>query len=128
MPRLHRERFGLFSASVFFYQTIVIYFFWLPWTIHLLLKLTNEKKTNVVWFSYLTGLAHLLPGESAPIVEKAFPDAIYTMDIGHNDINGVLHLPYHTMLENLPPVIAEIKKAIEVNVIHRSDVHCFYKP
>jgi hypothetical protein len=50
------------------------------------------------------------------------------MDIGHNDINGVLHLPYHTMLENLPPVIAEIKKAIEVNVIHRSDVHCFYKP
>ncbi|AQK84317.1 GDSL esterase/lipase At1g09390 [Zea mays] len=52
-------------------------------------------------------------GESAPIVEKAFPDAIYTMDIGHNDINGVLHLPYHTMLENLPPVIAEIKKAIE---------------
>lgn len=44
------------------------------------------------------------------------------MDIGHNDINGVLHLPYHTMLEKLPPVIAEIKKAIEVKCysqIHR---------
>lgn len=36
------------------------------------------------------------------------------MDIGHNDINGVLHLPYDEMLANLPPVIVEIKKAIEV--------------
>lgn len=122
------ERGLVCSALLFFLSNNRHLFFWLPWTLHLLLKLTNEKKTNVVWFSYLTGLAHLLPGESAPIVEKAFPDAIYTMDIGHNDINGVLHLPYHTMLENLPPVIAEIKKAIEVNVIHRSDVHCFYKP
>lgn len=81
-----------------------------------------KKKTNVVWFPYLTGLAHLLPGEAAPIEEKAFPDAIYTMDIGHNDINGVLHLPYHTMLEKLPPVIAEIKKAIEVKC--HSKIRC----
>jgi len=76
-----------------------------------------NEEPNLVWFSYLTGLGHLLPGEAAPIDEKAFPDAIYTMDIGHNDINGVLHLPYHTMLEKLPPVIAEIKKAIEVTML-----------
>lgn len=76
----------------------------------------NGTKPNLVWFSYLTGLVHVLPGETAPIEEKAFPDAIYTMDIGHNDINGILHLPYHTMLQKLPPIIAEIKKAIEVQI------------
>lgn len=63
-------------------------------------------------------------GEAAPIEEKAFPDAIYTMDIGHNDINGVLHLPYHTMLEKLPPVIAEIKKAIER--LHKNGARKFW--
>ncbi|CAD6341505.1 unnamed protein product [Miscanthus lutarioriparius] len=63
-------------------------------------------------------------GEAAPIDEKAFPDAIYTMDIGHNDINGVLHLPYHTMLEKLPPVIAEIKKAIER--LHKNGARKFW--
>ncbi|CAD6334543.1 unnamed protein product [Miscanthus lutarioriparius] len=63
-------------------------------------------------------------GEAAPIDEKAFPDAIYTMDIGHNDINGVLHLPYHTMLEKLPPVIAEIKKSIER--LHKNGARKFW--
>jgi hypothetical protein len=42
------------------------------------------------------------------------------MDIGHNDINGVLHMPYDEMIAHLPPVIVEIKKAIEVNVTRKS--------
>jgi hypothetical protein len=37
------------------------------------------------------------------------------MDIGHNDINGILHLPYDTMLQKLPGIISEITRAIEVN-------------
>ena len=45
------------------------------------------------------------------------------MDIGHNDINGVLHMPYDEMLASLPPVITEIKKAIEVTVTQKSYIH-----
>jgi len=52
-----------------------------------------------------------------------FQTALYTMDIGHNDINGVLHMPYDEMLANLPPVITEIKKAIEVTVTQKSYIH-----
>jgi hypothetical protein len=36
------------------------------------------------------------------------------MDIRHNDISGVLHMPYDEMLAHLPQIIVEIKKAIEV--------------
>ena len=66
---------------------------------------------------------HLHPGESAPVDEMGFQTALYTMDIGHNDINGVLHMPYDEMLANLPPVITEIKKAIEVTVTQKSYIH-----
>jgi hypothetical protein len=66
---------------------------------------------------------HLHPGESAPVDEMGFQTALYTMDIGHNDINGVLHMPYDEMIANLPPVITEIKKAIEVTVTQKSYMH-----
>ncbi|XP_062180458.1 GDSL esterase/lipase At1g09390-like [Phragmites australis] len=63
-------------------------------------------------------------GESAPIDQRGFQTAIYTMDIGHNDINGVLHLPYDQMLAKLPPVVAEIKKAIET--LHKNGARKFW--
>jgi hypothetical protein len=39
------------------------------------------------------------------------------MDIRHNDINGVLHMPNNEMFAYLPQIIVEIKKAIEVNLL-----------
>ncbi|CAL4895573.1 unnamed protein product [Urochloa decumbens] len=63
-------------------------------------------------------------GESAPVDELGFQTALYTMDIGHNDINGVLHLPYDEMIANLPPVIVEIKKAIER--LHKNGARKFW--
>ncbi|RLN28484.1 GDSL esterase/lipase [Panicum miliaceum] len=63
-------------------------------------------------------------GESAPVDEMGFQTALYTMDIGHNDINGVLHMPYDEMIANLPPVITEIKKAIER--LHKNGARKFW--
>lgn len=63
-------------------------------------------------------------GESAPVDELGFQTALYTMDIGHNDINGILHMPYDEMLANLPPVIVEIKKAIER--LHKNGARKFW--
>ncbi|CAN6336378.1 unnamed protein product [Urochloa humidicola] len=63
-------------------------------------------------------------GESAPVDELGFQTALYTMDIGHNDINGVLHMPYDEMIANLPPVIVEIKKAIER--LHKNGARKFW--
>ncbi|XP_062230830.1 GDSL esterase/lipase At1g09390-like [Phragmites australis] len=62
-------------------------------------------------------------GESAPIDKQDFEKALYTMDIGHNDINGVLHLPYDQMLARLSPVVAEIKKAIKT--LHKNGARKF---
>ncbi|KAL6897940.1 hypothetical protein ACP4OV_006899 [Aristida adscensionis] len=63
-------------------------------------------------------------GESAPIDEKGFQTALYTMDMGHNDINGILHLPYDEMVEKLPPIIDEIKKAIKR--LHKNGARKFW--
>lgn len=57
------------------------------------------------------------PGEDAPIDSKGFENALYTMDIGHNDLMGVLHLSYDEILRKLPPIVAEIRKAIEVHLV-----------
>ncbi|KAF0927503.1 hypothetical protein E2562_033997 [Oryza meyeriana var. granulata] len=63
-------------------------------------------------------------GEDAPIDSKGFENALYTMDIGHNDLMGVLHLPYDKILPKLPPIVAEIKKAIET--LHKNDARKFW--
>uniref|UniRef100_J3M463 Uncharacterized protein n=1 Tax=Oryza brachyantha TaxID=4533 RepID=J3M463_ORYBR len=63
-------------------------------------------------------------GEVAPIDSKGFENALYTMDIGHNDLMGVLHLPYHEILPKLPAIVAEIKKAIKT--LHKNDARKFW--
>jgi hypothetical protein len=62
-------------------------------------------------------------GETAPVDEQGFPRALYTIDIGHNDMNGILHLPYDRMLEKLPGIISEITRAVQVK--RRSYVHYY---
>uniref|UniRef100_A0A0D3G3I3 Uncharacterized protein n=1 Tax=Oryza barthii TaxID=65489 RepID=A0A0D3G3I3_9ORYZ len=63
-------------------------------------------------------------GEDAPIDSKGFENALYTMDIGHNDLMGVLHLPYDEILQKLPPIVAEIRKAIET--LHKNGAKKFW--
>ncbi|KAF2929280.1 GDSL esterase/lipase At1g09390 [Oryza sativa Japonica Group] len=63
-------------------------------------------------------------GEDAPIDSKGFENALYTMDIGHNDLMGVLHLSYDEILRKLPPIVAEIRKAIET--LHKNGAKKFW--
>nr|WBQ21364.1 DACX1 [Dendrocalamus farinosus] len=63
-------------------------------------------------------------GETAPIDEKGFKNALYTMDIGHNDVTAILHLPYDKVLAKLPPIVTEIKKAIET--LHKNGARKFW--
>lgn len=48
-----------------------------------------------------------------------FERALYTMDIGQNDITSILYLPYDEVLAKLPHFVAEIRKAIEVHMVQR---------
>ncbi|KAL5202817.1 hypothetical protein ABZP36_013769 [Zizania latifolia] len=63
-------------------------------------------------------------GEDAPVDKKGFESALYTMDIGHNDVTGILYLPYDKILAKLPPMVAEIKKAIES--LHKNGARKFW--
>uniref|UniRef100_A0A0D9WD32 Uncharacterized protein n=1 Tax=Leersia perrieri TaxID=77586 RepID=A0A0D9WD32_9ORYZ len=69
-------------------------------------------------------LENIERGEDAPIDSKGFDNALYTMDLGHNDIMGILHLPYHETLAKLPPIVAEIKKAVET--LHKNGAKKFW--
>ena len=45
---------------------------------------------------------------------KDLHKALFTMDMGQNDITSVLYLPYDQVLAKLPHFVAEIRKAIRV--------------
>ncbi|XBJ22291.1 hypothetical protein VPH35_000709 [Triticum aestivum] len=54
-------------------------------------------------------------GQEAPIDAEAFLNALYIIDIGQNDINALLsNLPYDQVVAKLPPILAEIKYAVQV--------------
>ncbi|KAG8042766.1 hypothetical protein GUJ93_ZPchr0244g6583 [Zizania palustris] len=63
-------------------------------------------------------------GDDAPVDKKGFQSALYTMDIGQNDVTGILYLPYDKILAKLPPMVAEIKKAIET--LHKNGARKFW--
>ncbi|KAF6993295.1 hypothetical protein CFC21_010208, partial [Triticum aestivum] len=54
-------------------------------------------------------------GQEAPIDAEAFQNALYIIDIGQNDINALLsNLPYDQVVAKLPPILAEIKYAVQL--------------
>ncbi|KQK07359.1 GDSL esterase/lipase At1g09390 [Brachypodium distachyon] len=63
-------------------------------------------------------------GETFPIEMRDFGNALYTMDIGQNDVTGILYLPYDKVLEKLPHFVAEIRKAIEI--LHKNGARKFW--
>lgn len=36
---------------------------------------------------------HLFAGQKGPVSKEGFENALYMMDIGHNDVAGVMHTP-----------------------------------
>ena len=54
-------------------------------------------------------------GQKPPIDRDGFRRAIYTIDIGQNDLSAYMHLPFDQVLAKIPSVVAQIKYTIEVN-------------
>ncbi|KAF0901755.1 hypothetical protein E2562_006221 [Oryza meyeriana var. granulata] len=52
-------------------------------------------------------------GVRTPIDRDGFRNAIYTIDIGQNDLSAYMHLPYDQVLAKIPSILAHIKYTIE---------------
>ncbi|KAK3164299.1 hypothetical protein QOZ80_1AG0015510 [Eleusine coracana subsp. coracana] len=53
-------------------------------------------------------------GLSGPIDAQGFQNALYIIDIGQNDVNALLdNFPYDQVLAKFPPILAEIKDAVQ---------------
>ncbi|GJN31978.1 hypothetical protein PR202_gb20443 [Eleusine coracana subsp. coracana] len=58
-------------------------------------------------------------GQKPPIDREGFRRAIYTIDIGQNDLSAFMHLPYDQVLtDKVPGVVAQIKYTIEALYSH----------
>jgi hypothetical protein len=47
--------------------------------------------------------------------KEGFENALYMMDIGHNDVAGVMHTPSDQWDQKLRKIVSEIGDAIRVN-------------
>ena len=57
-------------------------------------------------------------GLSGPIDAQGFQNALYMIDIGQNDVNALLsNLPYDQVIAKFPPILAEIKDAVQVELL-----------
>jgi hypothetical protein len=56
--------------------------------------------------------------QKPPIDRGGFRRAIYTVDIGQNDLSAHMHLPYHQVLAKVPGVVAQIKYTVEALYSH----------
>lgn len=71
---------------------------------HAHLKVFNTKLTSI-----------LAAGFKDPIGDEEFKNAVYTIDIGQNDLAGSFtYLSYSQVTERIPSFIAEIEGAIWV--------------
>ncbi|EES00696.1 GDSL esterase/lipase At1g09390 [Sorghum bicolor] len=57
-------------------------------------------------------------GQRPPIDREGFRKAIYTIDIGQNDVSAYMHLPYDQVLAKIPGFVAHIKYTIETLYSH----------
>lgn len=57
-------------------------------------------------------------GQRPPIDREGFRKAIYTIDVGQNDISAYMHLPYDQVLAKIPSFVAQIKYTIETLYSH----------
>uniref|UniRef100_A0ACD5W2X3 Uncharacterized protein n=1 Tax=Avena sativa TaxID=4498 RepID=A0ACD5W2X3_AVESA len=66
----------------------------------------------------------IIRGEPAPVDPKDFHKALFTMDIGQNDITSIMYLPYDQVLAKLPHFVAEIRRAIQT--LHKNGARKFW--
>nr|CAB3477095.1 unnamed protein product [Digitaria exilis] len=57
-------------------------------------------------------------GQRPPIDRDGFRRAIYTIDIGQNDLSAYMHLPFDQVLAKIPGFVAHIKYTIETLYSH----------
>ncbi|KAG8084777.1 hypothetical protein GUJ93_ZPchr0010g9896 [Zizania palustris] len=53
-------------------------------------------------------------GLKGPVNKEGFENALYMMDIGHNDVAGVMHTPSDKWDKKLREIVGEIKDAIRI--------------
>ncbi|CAO2208086.1 unnamed protein product [Urochloa humidicola] len=57
-------------------------------------------------------------GQRPPIDRDGFRRAIYTIDIGQNDLSAYMHLPFDQVVAKIPGIVAQIKYTIETLYSH----------
>lgn len=70
----------------------------------------------------------LLTGRRDLIDENGFKNALYMTDIGQNDLLLALYdsnLTYTSVVEKIPPMLLEIKKAIQVLYFCLSNIYLY---
>ncbi|VAH01254.1 unnamed protein product [Triticum turgidum subsp. durum] len=78
-------------------------------------KMCFLDKVQEFFFFKARSLELINQGQEAPIDAEAFLNALYIIDIGQNDINALLsNLPYDQVVAKLPPILAEIKYAVQL--------------
>jgi hypothetical protein len=80
------------------------------------LKLATSRRSLLItwWCDTDTGRCLCDAGQRPPIDREGFRKAIYTIDIGQNDVSAYMHLPYDQVLAKIPGFVAQIKYTIEV--------------
>jgi hypothetical protein len=52
-------------------------------------------------------------GQRPPVDGEGFRKAIYSIDIGQNDISAFMHLPYHQVVAKILSVMVQIKYTVD---------------
>jgi len=54
-------------------------------------------------------------GLKGPVSKEGFENALYMMDIGHNDMVGVAHTPSDQWDKKITEIVGEVRQAISVS-------------
>ena len=60
----------------------------------------------------------LSSGLKGPVSKEGFENALYMMDIGHNDMVGVAHTPSDQWDKKITEIVGEVRQAISVSTQH----------
>lgn len=74
----------------------------------------NVQVDQFVYFKHRS-LELFERGQKGPVSKEGFENALYMMDIGHNDVAGVMHTPSDNWDKKFSKIVSEIKDAIRVN-------------
>ncbi|KAF0927504.1 hypothetical protein E2562_033998, partial [Oryza meyeriana var. granulata] len=73
----------------------------------------NVQVDQFVYFKHRS-LELFERGQKGPVSKEGFENALYMMDIGHNDVAGVMHTPSDKWDKKFREIVGEIKDAIRI--------------